>query len=144
MTGSYMNKQSKNTIKSVLTVLAMVILGEGILGWGLYWPFLLTLLNWNGIYWLALMVGILISVLRGIAVGLPSLFLLVVVGGLALLFNNRKELNWVMIIISVVACVVFDLVFGLGWSVWEVLAVILTSVLALTWFERSETIRINY
>ena len=139
-----MNKQSKNTIKSVLTVLAMVILGEGILGWGLYWPFLLTLLNWNGIYWLALMVGILISVLRGIAVGLPSLFLLVVVGGLALLFNNRKELNWVMIIISVVACVVFDLVFGLGWSVWEVLAVILTSVLALTWFERSETIRINY
>jgi len=139
-----MSGQSKNTIKSVLTVLILTILGEGILGWGVYWPFLLMLLNWGGVYWLALGVGILVSVLRGVSVGLPSLFILVVVGGLSLVMNARKEIGWVMVIISVLANVAFDVVFGFSWSIWEVIAVIISGVVAISWFERSETIRINY
>jgi hypothetical protein len=136
--------QSKNTTKTVLTVIVMVLLGEGVFGWGLYWPFLLTLLNWSGVYWLALGVGILVSVLRGLSIGLPSLFILVVVGGLSLILNARKEMSWAIILIGVVSSVVFDIVFGLGWSFWEVLAVFLSGILALSWFERTETIRINY
>ena len=139
-----MDKQSKNTIKSVLTVLVLVVLGEGVLGWGVFWPFLLMLLNWSGVYWLAFAVGILISVLRGVSVGLPSLFILVVVGGLSLVMNARKEIGWVIVVISILANVVFDVVFGFNWSVWEVIAVAVSGVLAISWFERSETIRINY
>jgi hypothetical protein len=139
-----MNGQSKNTIKSVLTVLVLAVFGEGILGWGVYWPFLLVLLNWGGVYWLAFAVGILISVLLGVSVGLPSLFILVVVGGLSLVMNARKEIGWVIVAISVLANVVFDIVFGFGWSFWEIAAVIVSGVLAISWFERSETIRINY
>jgi hypothetical protein len=139
-----MDKQSKNTTKRVLTLLAMVLLGEGVLGWGVYWPFLLTLLNWRGVYWLALGVGILVSVLRGLSVGLPSLFILVVVGGLSLVISAKKEMGWAIVIISMVCSVVFDLVFGLGISAWEVMAVFVSGLLALSWFERTETIRINY
>jgi hypothetical protein len=139
-----MQGQSKNTIKSVLTVLILAILGEGVLGWGLYWPFLLVLLNWSGVYWLALGVGILISVLRGVSVGLPSLYMLVVVGGLSLVMNARKEIGWVMVVIGVLANVIFDVVFGFDWSIWEVLAVTISGIVAVSWFERSETIRINY
>ena len=139
-----MDKQSKNTTKTVLTLLIMVLLGEGVLGWGLFWPFLLTLLNWNGVYWLAFGVGILISVLRGLSIGLPSLFILVVIGGLSIIMSTRKEMGWVMVLLGVVCSVVFDMAFGLSWSLWETLAVLLSGLLALSWFERTETIRINY
>lgn len=139
-----MDKQSKNTTKLVLTVVFMVLFGEGILGWGVFWPFLLTLLNWSGVYWLAFSVGILVSVLRGISVGLPSLFILVVIGGLSLLFNARKEMGLAIVLLGIVCSIVFDLVFGLGWSVWEILAVLVSGLWALSWFERTETIRINY
>jgi len=102
------------------------------------------LLNWGGVYWLAFGVGILVSVLRGLSVGLPSLFILVVVGGLSLVFNAKKEMSWVIILLGMLCSVVFDIVFGLGFSVWEVLAVFVSGLIALSWFERTETIRINY
>ncbi|TRZ50650.1 hypothetical protein D4S03_06355, partial [bacterium] len=127
-----MDKQSKNTTKTVLTLLMMVLLGEGVFGWGLYWPFLLILLNWGGVYWLAFGVGILVSVLRGLSVGLPSLFILVVVGGLSLVFNAKKEMSWVIILLGMLCSVVFDIVFGLGFSVWEVLAVFVSGLIALS------------
>lgn len=127
-----------------MTLLLMVLLGEGVLGWGLYWPFLLILLNWGGVYWLAFGVGILVSILRGLSVGLPSLFILVVVGGLSLVFNAKKEMSWAIVLIGVLSSIVFDIVFGLSWSVWGVLAVLVSGLLAMSLFERTETIRINY
>lgn len=139
-----MDKQSKNTTKTVLTLLIMVLLGEGVLGWGVFWPFLLTLLNWSGVYWLAFVVGVLISVLRGLSIGLPSLFILVVVGGLSLVMSNRKETGWAIVILGVASSIVFDIAFGLSWSLWEILAVLISGLLALSWFERTETLRINY
>jgi hypothetical protein len=139
-----MDKQSKNTIKTVLTILLLAVLSEGVLGWGLYWPFLLTLLNWSGVYWLGLGIGVLVSVLRGLSVGLPSLFILVVVGGLSFVLSTKKEMGWAIVIIGMVCNIVFDLVFGLGWSALETIAVFVSGLIALSWFERSETIRINY
>jgi len=139
-----MDKQSKNTTKTVLTLLVMVLLGEGVLGWGVFWPFLLILLNWSGVYWLALGVGVLISVLRGLSVGLPSLFILVVVGGLSFVMSTKKEMGWVIVFLSVLCSVVFDIVFGLSLGFWEVVAVGVSGFVALSWFEKSETIRINY
>jgi hypothetical protein len=139
-----MERQSKNTIKSVLTILALVILGEGVLGLGVYWPFLLTMLGWNGVYWLALAIGVLVSVFRGLSIGLPSLFLVMVVGGLSLVTSARKEIGWLLIILGVLANTVFDLVFGFGWNFWESVFVFLAGILAMSWFERSETIKINY
>lgn len=138
------DKQTKNTIKTVVTVLLLVVFGEGVFGWGVYWPFLLTLLDWSGIYWLSLGVGVLISVLRGLSIGLPSLFVLVIIGLLSLVMNAKKEMSWAIIVIGVVSSIVTDVIFGLGWSVWEVLAVVIAGFLAVSWFERSETIRINY
>jgi hypothetical protein len=139
-----MDKQSKNTIKTVLTVVVLVFLGEGVLGWGLYWPYLLILLNWNGVYWFALAIGICISVLRGLSVGLPSLFILAVVGGLSFVVNARREIGWVIVLFGALSSIVFDIVFGLKWSFWEVVAVLVVGLWALSRFERSETIRINY
>ena len=139
-----MERQSKNTIKSVLTILALVVLGEGVLGLGVFWPFLLTMLGWNGVYWLALAIGVLVSVFRGLSIGLPSLFLVAVIGGLSLVTNARKEIGWLLIVLGVLANIVFDLVFSFGWNFWESILVFIAGILAMSWFERSETIKINY
>lgn len=138
------DRQSKNIIKAILTVLLAVIIGEGIFGLGFFWPFLLILLDSRLVYWLAFGVGILISVIYRMPVGLPSLFLVTVVGGLSLLFNSRKESSLVLLIVAVLANFVFNKAFGLSWSVLELISVILAWVIAETWFEKGESIRINY
>jgi len=136
--------QSKNTIKSILAVLLAVILGEGVLSWGLYWPFLLLLLDFSGVYWLAFIVGIFVSVFRGIPVGLPSVFLLVVIGVMSLLVSSRRELGLLILVVAVIANIVFDLVFGFGTSIWEIVALAVCGLMGMRWFERGESIRINY
>ncbi len=136
--------QSKNTIKAILAVIISLLLGEGVLGWGIYWPFLLILLDWSGIYWFTLVMGILISVLRSLPVGLPSLFLLVVIGGLSIVMNMRKEVSWIMIVMAVIANFIFDKVFGLSWSFGELCGTVVAGVIAIKWFEKGETIRLSY
>ena len=136
--------QVKNTIKVLLGAILAVVIGEGILGWGLYWPFLFILLEWNGIYWFALILGILISVFNGVPVGLPSLFLVVVVGVMSIFFDNRKDLLLVMAILSMVANFIFDKLFGLNWSVIEGLVVLVFSFFVLSLGERAESIHIKY
>lgn len=136
--------QSKNITKVVILVVPCVLLGEGVLGLGFFWPFLLILLDWRGVYWLALVLGTLISVIYRMPIGLPSLFLVVVSGGLSLIFNSRKETGFVILIVSIVANLVFDKVFGLSWSVFDLLSVVLAWMVASTWFERGESIKLNY
>jgi len=139
-----LDKQSKNITKAVLTVLLLVILGEGVFGLGFYWPFLLILLDWRGIFWYSILIGIIISGLHRISVGLPSLFLIVVTGGLSLFFGSRKETGWVLLIFSLLSNFVFDKVFGFEWSIGEAFSVLAGWVIAVRWFEKSETIKINY
>src|SRR3989339_90667 len=67
--------QSKNIINTVLIISLSVLLGEGVMGLGFFWPFLLILLDWRWIYWLSISVGVLISAIYRLPVGLPSLFL---------------------------------------------------------------------
>lgn len=135
---------SKNITKVALSVVACVLVGEGVLGLGFFWPFILILLDWRGVYWLALGVGVLMSVIYRMPIGLPSLFLVVVSAGLSLVFNSRKETGLVILIVSIVVNFVFDKVFGLTWNIFDLVSVILAWLVAVTWFERGESIKINY
>lgn len=78
------------------------------------------------------------------SMGTPSLFLAVVIGGLSFLFSSGKESGWVMLIISLVANLVFDKAFGFGWSIWDPISVLIAWTVAVRWFERSESIKLNY
>lgn len=138
-----LDKHSKNTIKAILAVLVSVFVGEGVLGIGIFWPFLFILLDWRTVYWFVLVLGVIISGLYRIPVGLPSLFLVTVIGGLSFILSSRKENGWMILLISLVCNYVFDLVFGLGWTAWEILATLIAWFVSSKWFE-SETIKINY
>ena len=136
--------QVKNTIKILALAILAILVGEGFLGWGLYWPFLFVLLEWQGIYWFALALGIVVSVFNGLSVGLPSLFIVTVVGVMSVFFDGRKDLAVVMAILSVVANLIFDKLFGLSWTVWEGLAVFLVSIFVFNLDEKAESIHIKY
>lgn len=138
------DKQSKNIIKAILTVLLAVLIGEGVFGLGFFWPFLLILLDSRWVYWLAFGVGILISVIYRMPIGLPSLFLVTVTGGLSLLFSSRKESSLVLLVVSILANLVFNMAFGLSWNLLELFSVVLAWLVAEAWFERGESIKINY
>lgn len=125
-------------------MLISVLIGEGVFGLGFFWPFLLILLEWRGIYWLSLAIGILISVIYQIPIGLPSLFLVVVAGGLSLIFSSRKETGLVILVVSLLANFVFDKAFGLSWGIFDLVLTTLAWFVAVTWFERGESIKINY
>lgn len=138
------DKQSKNIIKAILTVLLAVLIGEGVFGLGFFWPFLLILLDSRWVYWLAFGVGILISMIYRMPIGLPSLFLVTVTGGLSLLFSSRKESSLVLLVVSILANLVFNMAFGLSWNLLELFSVVLAWLVAEAWFERGESIKINY
>lgn len=138
------DRQSKNIIKTVLAVVFSVAIGEGILGLGFFWPFLLILLEWRFVYWFSILTGMIISAIYHLPVGLPSLFLVVVTGGLSFVVSSRKEAGWVMLVISLVANFVFDKVFGLHWNLWDVVSVVIAWTAAVALFEKSETIKISY
>ena len=65
-----------------------LFLGEGVLGLGIYWPFVLLLSEWPGVYWFGLIFGIVISLVADIGLGLPSLFMVVVFGLISMLKSN--------------------------------------------------------
>ena len=139
-----LDRQSKNIIKAVVAVLLSVVLGEGVFGLGFFWPFLLILLDWKWIYWFSLFIGLLLSGFYRIPMGLPSFFLVVVVGGLSFLISSRKETGWVMLVISLVANLVFDKVFGLSWNYLDIIFIVVAWLIAQVWFEKTESIKINY
>lgn len=138
------DRQTKNITKAIATVLLCVLVGEGIFGLGFFWPFLLIMLEWRGVYWLSFVVGVLISAIYRIPVGLPSMFLVIVTGGLSLIFGSRKETGLVILIVSLLAGFVFDKVFGLPWGVFDVVVTTLAWFVAVNWFEKGESIKINY
>lgn len=139
-----MDGQSKNIIKSVTTLFLLVVFGEGVMGWGLFWPFLLIMIGYKGVYWLAFGVGILVSVFHGLLVGLPSLFILVVVGLLSFFLNVKKEIGWVVVVLGVLCGLVFDLVFGLSFGIVEAVMIVIAGVFAVFIFENSDSISLKY
>jgi len=136
--------QDKNNIKAIVAVGVAVILGEGVLGWGLYWPLLLMLTDWDGIYWLGLLVGVMVSVYSATTVGLPSLFIVAVLGAVSFFLGVRRGSEWWLILISLVANLVFDKLFGLSWNIVESLLILVTTFLVISWEDKAESIKVNY
>jgi len=136
--------QSKNIINAVLTILLAVILGEGVLGLGFFWPFLLILLDWRWIYWLSILLGVLISAIYRLPMGYPSLFLVVVTGGLSFVIGKEREAGWIILIVALIANFVFDKGFGFSWNIWDTVSVVAAWTVAVRWFDRAENIKVNY
>jgi hypothetical protein len=66
---------NKAIIYKLVGVVTLLLVGQGILGWPLYWLGLWFLLDWKYVYWLAFVLGFLLTGLTGMSIGLSSLML---------------------------------------------------------------------
>jgi len=66
---------NKTIIYKLLGVVGLVILGEGVLGWPLYWIGLWFLLDWKYVYWFSFVLGFVLTGVTGMALGWSSLVL---------------------------------------------------------------------
>lgn len=135
--------QKKNTIKNTIFFVLSVLLGEGVFGVGLFWPYLLSVDIGIYAYWVGLLVGIFFSVYYSLGLGLVSLFLLCVIFIWQTFFVSSGLKPFWLIFVSVVSNVVFDLVFGFGFSVVDNLLVLIVSFLLARKLENNQTIKVS-
>ena len=113
-------------------------------GFGLFWPFLLALKDKRWVYWVAFFCGIFLSVMYSQKIGLMSLYMVGVLALMSMFMGSGRGFGKWLVLISVVVAVVFDLCFGLHFSIWEGIALVITGFFASKFFETSETIKINF
>lgn len=117
------------TGKIILGGLAL-LLGETLLGYGLFWPFLLALmLKTKRTYLIGFVAGLMLSVMTATSLGLASLVIVVCLfifdrGGGWFLGNV-----WLMGLTAAVFGLGLDLVLGLPWNALEGLVVALVTML---------------
>lgn len=122
----------------------MLFVAEGLFGFGLYWPFLLILKDKGWSFWVAFLAGIFLSVMYSQKIGLMSLYLVGVLTLISLFVGSGRGLGKWVTFISLLAACGFDLLFGLHFSIWEALALVVAGLLVGKFFESTETIKINF
>ncbi len=122
--------QTKDTIAKIILSLVLLFLGEGLFGFGLYWPVIMSvgLVSKRG-YWYGFVLGILVSGVTRSSLGLASLL---IVSSLFLFGRLRERVRENVGLIGLVAVgfnLAADKTMGLSWSVFEGAAVFLTTLL---------------
>lgn len=135
--------QTKNTIKQVSLLLLSLIVAEGIFGVGLYWPVILAMKNRTGIFWIVFACGLFLSSLYSQKIGPMSIFLVAVLGVATLTINNSRGLGKLILIISLILNFVFDKLFGLQWSLFEMIILVVLGLVISSDQDSQETIKIN-
>ncbi len=136
--------QDKNITKAIAITFILTLLGEGLFAFGWYWPALILFSDREEIFWMALVLGLVVGSIHGLPIGVPSLFLLIVCGLVSLFPDIKKIGGMVQVVLVVVANIVFDKVFNINWSVFELISVVLVFVMFLKWFESQDSIRLRY
>lgn len=112
--------QTKNSIGKIILSFILLLLGEGLLGMSLFWPVLFSLvLLTKKTYWLGFLLGLILSVMTGTALGLASL---IIVGGLFIFQRWRGVLRdnvWLSGLAAAALGLIADRILGLSWSVLE-------------------------
>jgi len=115
--------QSKDTTEKIILSLVLLFLGEGLFGFGLYWPVLLSLgLSSKNSYWYGLVFGVLVSAVTKTSLGWASL---IIVLALFIFDRVREKIRANIILVFIIVCVlnlVTDKILGQSWGIFELLA----------------------
>lgn len=118
---------NKNIIYKMVGVVILLLIGEGVFGWAVYWPVLWFLLEWKYVYWLVFALGFLLTGLTGLVIGWSSLVLIVGVWILSLLKGFLGKDTWMDVLAVTGVAWVASLVTGLQFSLVE--AVVIASIM---------------
>lgn len=118
---------NKNIIYKMVGVVILLLIGEGVFGWAVYWPVLWFLLEWKYVYWLVFALGFLLTGLTGLVIGWSSLVLVVGVWVLSLLKGFLGKDTWMEVLAVTGVAWAVSLVTGLQFSLVE--AVVIASIM---------------
>lgn len=135
--------QKKNTIKTILFFLLALILGEGVMGYGLFWPFLFALDLDGFVYYIGLFVGVFFSIYYSQVLGLMSLYILVVLFLWRTFFESDKVGVFWLVCYSVFVNLIFDFLFGFGFSFFEQVLLVAVCFFVGNEVDRKKTIRVS-
>ena len=133
---------NKNIIYKLVGVVTLLLVGEGILGWAVYWPALWFLLDWKFVYWLAFGLGFLLTGVTGLAIGWSSLVLIVGVWTLSFVKGLIGKSNWIDVLVVVGVAGVVNLLADIEFSLVEAALIALVMVFFKMRANREGTLRI--
>lgn len=117
--------------------------GQGVFGFGLFWPTLLVLEIGPWVYWVGMVTGLFLGTYYSMNTGLMSLYILVVLFLWQTVFGGERLKPLWLSVVSVTANLVFDLVFGFGLSIVDTLFVLFVSLLLARSMDGTRTIKVN-
>ena len=85
---------NKTIIYKLIGVVLLLLVGQGVFGWPLYWLGLWFLLDWKYVYWLAFGLGFLLTGVTGMAIGWSNLMLVAGTWFLSLLRDWIGKDRW--------------------------------------------------
>lgn len=110
----------KDIIGKVGLCFLLLLLGEGLFGFGLFWPVLLALvIRTRQTYYWGFLLGLVLSLMTATSLGLASL---VISGGLFIFERWRGVLRdniWLMGLVAATFGFAGDKILGLPWSLFE-------------------------
>ncbi len=135
--------QKKDNIKNIVFFCAALLIGEGVFGLGLFWPFLFAMKDQKYALWSAFVAGLFLSAMYNQGVGLMSLYLTVVVVLAHFFMSSGRGFGKLVFFCSVAVNFLFNYLFGLSSSYVEIVGILVISVLFSRSIESQETIRIS-
>jgi hypothetical protein len=133
----------KDIIYKLTGVVVLLLIGEGVFGWAIYWPALWFLLGWRYVYFLALALGFLLSGLTGVGWGVASLALVLGTGLLSWFreFLGGSE-SWFDVLAVVLVAFLANLVMSLPFSLFEGVVIFLVMMFWKLRGNRGDEIRV--
>lgn len=134
---------TENNIAILIIGVVLMLVGEGVFRWGGWLVVLLLISDWEGIFWYAVILGVVLAGMNGVGLGWTSLVLL----GVSLVFrliNGVMEDGWLvtMLVLGVAGWLV-DKLLGMSWSWLEVLMSGILFWLMSVWWEKSSDLSIR-
>jgi len=132
-------KGTENNIAILIVGVVLMLVGEGVFKWGGWLVVLLMVSGWEGAFWYAVILGVVLAGMNGTGLGWTSLVLL----GVSLVFRLMKEIVeesrlMTVLILGGVGWLV-DKLLGMSWSWVEILmSGGLFLLVSLWWRRRSD------
>lgn len=112
---------TENNIAILIVGVVLMLVGEGVFRWGGWLVVLLMVSDWEGSFWYAVILGVVLAGMNGTGLGWTSLVLLGVVLVFRLMRGVVEESRVVMILALGGIGWLVDMLLGMSWSWVEVL-----------------------
>ncbi|GEM_PF-2283279 len=127
---------TENNIAILIAGVVLMLVGEGVFRWGGWLVVLLVVSEWEGAFWYAVILGMVLAGMNGTGLGWTSLVLL----GVSLIFRLMKgvveESRLITVLVLGIVGWLVDKLLGMSWSWMEMLASGVLFWLVSVWWKK--------